>query len=108
MPLKQTSEAAASDTSLAYAIDTNVILSFTERYSGNYTLNKLIRSENNVCQEFLEKSVFFSRFEAQLCFQISELIPAEDSLAKPISKLEPVKISPSKATFLMGDQENDA
>ena len=64
MPLKQTSEAAASDTSLAYAIDTNVILSFTERYSGNYTLNKLIRSENNVCQEFLEKSVFFSRFEA--------------------------------------------
>ena len=82
MPLKQTNEASA--TGLAYAIDTNVILSFTDRHSGNYTLNKLIKSENSIPKEFLERSVFFSRFEAQLCFQISELIPAEESLAKPI------------------------
>ena len=66
MPLKFDLDAAVvgqdfGSSGLAYEIDLDTVLSFTERNSGKQTLNKLIEDGKDVN---LETDVFFSRFDA--------------------------------------------
>ena len=70
VPLKLDQEAVQvgedyGSSGLTYEINLDTVLSFTERNSGQQTLNKLIEDGKDIN---LETDVFFSRFDAQLCF----------------------------------------
>lgn len=109
MPLKVASP-GRSTPALSYELDVEAVLSFTDRCAGAHSLNNLAK-QGNLETEWMEKAVFFSRFEAQLCFQVSELITAEASMDKPSkgSKTQKSKkISPNKDSFMIDTGHDDS
>lgn len=76
---------------LAYQIDFETIKSFSQAGAGQSTLTALVKqfgADEGALNDFLAKSVFYSRMDHQMCFQVKRVIPAEEAQFRPPAKFE--------------------